>query len=189
MSDGYRIKLGQCVDEQGKEHRKKTQNTMRQRISLLKAKLTGTALLQPKDKIKGASQKSMQGLGFLHLRPTFQKSGRQHDRWKALLTDEIGKAEKLMDKENLKQNRRDDRKDIGRKNEIFKHYIKGIKKMTGKYNTSKPLTEVKISCPCGLKWTWKEDVSSLIEQEREEQTTSWIKECTKNLRTQSLKLS
>jgi len=79
MSDGYRIKLGQRVDEQGKEHRKKTQNTMRQRISLLKAKLTGTALLQPKDKIKGASQKSMQGLGFLHLRPTFQKSGRQHE--------------------------------------------------------------------------------------------------------------
>jgi len=65
----------------------------------------------------------------------------------------------------------------------------GIKKITGKYNTSKLLTEVKISCPCGLKWTWKEDVSSLIEQEREERTTSLIKECTKNLRTHSLKLS
>jgi len=76
-----------------------------------------------------------------------------------------------MDKENLKQNRRDDKRDIGRKNEIFKHGIKGIKKITGKYNTSKPLTEVKISCPCGLRWKWKEDVSSLIEQEREERTT------------------
>jgi len=42
----------------------------------------------------------MQGLGFLHLRPTFKKLVRQHDRWKALLTVEIGKAEKLMDKEN-----------------------------------------------------------------------------------------
>jgi len=70
---------------------------------------------------------------------------RQHDRWKALLTVEIGKAESLMEKENLKQIRRDDRRDIGRKNEIFKHGIKGIKKITGKYNTSKPLTEVKIT--------------------------------------------
>jgi len=134
----------------------------------------------------------MQGLGFLHLRPTFQKLVRQRDRCKALLTDKISKAEKLMDKENLKQYRRDDRRDIGRKNEIFKHGIKGIKgikKITGEYNTNKPLTEVKISCPCGLKWTWKEDVSSLIEQEREERTTLWIKEFTKNLRTHSLKLS
>jgi len=65
---------------------------------------------------------------------------------------EIGKAESLMEKETLKQSSRDDRRDIGRKNEIFKHGIKGIKKITGKYNTSKPLTEVKISCPCGLKW-------------------------------------
>jgi len=68
---------------------------------------------------------------------------------------EIGKAESLLEKKNLKQNRRDDRRDIGKKNEIFKHRIKGIKKITGKYNTSKPLTEVKISCPCGLKWTWQ----------------------------------
>ena len=51
----------------------------------------------------------MQGLEFLHLRPTFQKLVRQHDRWKAFLTVEIGKAEKLLDKENLKQSRRDDR--------------------------------------------------------------------------------
>jgi len=58
-----------------------------------------------------------------------------------------------MDKENLKQSRRDDRRAIGRKIEIFKHGIKVIKKKTGKYNTSKPLTEVKISCPCCLKWT------------------------------------
>jgi len=52
---------------------------------------------------------------------------------------EIGKPEKLMDKENLNQNRRDDRSDIGRKNEIFKHGIQGIKKITGQYK----LTEVK----------------------------------------------
>ena len=134
-----------------KEHRNKTQNTLLKRISLLKAALTQTARLQPKDKIKGATRKAMQGLGFLHLRPTFQKLVRQQDRWKALLTVEIGKAKKLMDKENLKQSTRDDRRDIGRKNEIFKHGIKGIKKIMGKYNTSKPLSEVKISCPCGLK--------------------------------------
>jgi len=131
----------------------------------------------------------MQGLEFLHLRPTFQKLVRRHDRWKALLSVEIGKAEKLMDKENLKQNRRDDRRDIGRKNEIFKHGITGIKKITGKYNTSKPPTEFKISCPCGLNWTWQEHASSLSEQEREERIKSWIKECTKNLRTHSLKLT
>jgi len=173
-----------------KEHRNKTQNTLRQRISLLKAALTETAPLQPKDKIKGATQKAMQGLGFLHLRATFQKLGRQHDRWKALLTEEISKAEKLMDKDNLKQNRRDDRRDIGRKNEIFKNGIKGIKKITGKYNTKKPLTEVKISCPCGLKWTWKEDVSSMIDQqEREERTILWIKDCTTKLRTHPMKQS
>ena len=41
---------------------------------------------------------------------------------------EIGKAESLIAKEKLKQNSRDDRRDIGRKNEIFKHGIKGIKK-------------------------------------------------------------
>ena len=52
---------------------------------------------------------------------------------------EIGKPEKLMDKENLNQNRRDDRSGIGRKNEIFKHGIQGIKKITGQYK----LTEVK----------------------------------------------
>ena len=69
----------------------------------------------------------MQGL--LHLRPTFQKLVRQHDRWKALLIVEIGKAESLMEKENLKQNRRDDRRYIGKKNEILKHGIKGIKKI------------------------------------------------------------
>jgi len=138
-----------------REHRNKTQNTLLERISLLTAALTETAApLQPKDRIKGATRKAMQGLGFLHLKTTFQKLVRQHDSWKALLTVEIGKAEKLLDKENLKQSRRDDRRHIGRKNEIFKHGIKGIKKITGKYNTSKPLTEVKISYPCGLKWKW-----------------------------------
>jgi len=95
-----------------------------------------------------------------------------------------------MDNENLKQNRRDDRRDIGRKNEIFKNGIKGIKKITGKYNTSKPLTEVKISCPCGLKWTWKEEVSFPIAlQEREIRTTIWIKKCTAKLQSHSSKLS
>ena len=88
------------------------------RISLLTAALTETVPLQPKDKIKRATRKAMQGLGFLHLQPTFQKLVRQHDRWKALLRVEIGKAERLMEKENLKQNRRDDRRDIGKKNEI-----------------------------------------------------------------------
>jgi len=137
--------------DERRENRNKTQGTLLKRISLLTAALTETASLQPKDRIKGATRRAMQGLGFLHLRPTFQKWVRQHDRWKALLTAEIGKAESLMEKETLKQSRRDDRRDIGRKNEIFKHGIKGIKKITGKYNTSKPLTEVKISCPCGLK--------------------------------------
>jgi len=133
-----------------KEHRNKTQKTLLKRISLLTTALSETAPLKPQDRIKGATKKAMQGLGFLHLRTTFQKLVRQHDRWKALLRAEIGKAESLIAKENPKQNRRDDRRDIGRKNEILKHGIKGIKKITGKYNTSKPLTEVKISCPCGL---------------------------------------
>jgi len=155
-----------------KEHRNKNQNTLRHRISLLKAALAEAAPLQPKDKIKGATQRAMQGLGFLHFRATFQKLVRQHIKWKTLLTEEIRKAEKSMDKEILKQNRRDNRRDIGRKKEIFKNGIKGIKTITGKYNTSKPLTEVKIRCPCGLKWTWKEEVSSSIaQQEREIRTT------------------
>ena len=115
-----------------KEHRNKKQNTLLKRISLLTAALSETAPLQPQDRIKGATKKAMQGLGFLHLRTTFQKLVRHHDRWKALLRAEIGKAESLIVKENLKQSRRDDRRDIGRKNEIFKHGIKGIKKITGK---------------------------------------------------------
>jgi len=173
-----------------KEHRNKTHNTLRQKISLLKAALTETAPLQPKERIKRATQRAMQDLGFLHLRATFQKLVRQHNKWEALLTEEISKAEKLMDKEILKQNRRDDRRDIGRKDEIFKNGIKGIKKITGKYNTSKPLTEVKISCPCELKLTWKEDVSSLIDhQEREKRITIWINRFTTKLRIQSIKTS
>jgi len=172
-----------------REHRNKTQNTLLKWISLLTAALTETAPLQPKDRIKGATSKAMQGLEFLHLRPTFQKLVRQHDRKKALLTVEIGKAEKLLEKENLKQSRRDDRRDIGRKNEILKHGIKGIKKITGKYNTSKPLTEVKISCPFGLKWAWQDHASSITEQDREERTMTWIKECTQTLGTHSLKMT
>ena len=128
----------------------------------------------------------MQGLGFLHLRPTFQKLVRQHDRWKALLRVEISKAKSLMEKENLKQNRRDDRRDI-KKNEIFKHCIKGIKKITGKYNTSKPLTEVKISCQCGLKWTWQ--YASPLKEGKEARTLEWIQKCTANFRTHSLKVT
>ena len=128
----------------------------------------------------------MQGLGFLHLRPAFQKPVRQHDRWKALLTVEIGKAENLMEKKNLKQNRRDDRRDIGKKDEIFKHGIKGIKKITGKYNTSKPWTAVKISCPCGLKWTWQH--ASLTEG-KDARTLAWIQKCTANFRTHSFKMT
>jgi len=62
-----------------REHRNKTQNTLLKRISLLTAALTETAPLQPKDRIKGATRRAMQGLGFLHLRPTFQKLVRQHD--------------------------------------------------------------------------------------------------------------
>ena len=100
--------------EERREHRNKTQNTLLTRMSLLTAALTETAPLQPKDRIKGATKKAIQGLGFLHFRHTFQKLVRQHDRWKALLTMEIGKAKKLLDKENLKQSRRDDRRDIGK---------------------------------------------------------------------------
>jgi len=85
-----------------REHRNKTQNTLLKRISLLTAALSETAPLQPKDRIKGATKRAMQGLGFLHLRTTFQKLIRQHDRWKALLTAEIGKAESLIEKQNLK---------------------------------------------------------------------------------------
>jgi len=113
-----------------REHRNKTQNTLLKRMSLLTVALTKTAPLQPKDRIKGATRKAIQGWRFLHLKPTFQKLVRQHDRWKALLTVEIGKAEKLQDKDNLKQSRRDDKRDIGRNNEILKHGIKGIKKIT-----------------------------------------------------------
>jgi len=131
----------------------------------------------------------MQGLGFLHLRTNFQKLVRQHDRWKALLRVEIGKAESLIAKETLKQNRRDDRRDIGRKNEIFKHGIKGIKKITGKYNTSKPLTEVKINCPCGLKWTWHDRASPIHGEGLEARTLAWIQKCTAHFRTHSLKMT
>jgi len=114
---------------------------------------------------------------------------RQHDRWKALLRVEIGKAESLIAKENLKQNRRDDRRDIGRKNEIFKHGFKGIKKITGKYNTSKPLTEVKINCPCGLKWTWQDCTSPIHGEGKEARTLVWLQKCTAHLRTHSLQMT
>ena len=68
-----------------------------------------------------------------------------------------------MYEESLTQNTRDDRRDIGRKNAIFKNGIKEIE-ITGKCYTSKPLTEVKISCPCRLKWELKDAEPSLAAQ-------------------------
>jgi hypothetical protein len=50
-----------------REHRNKSQNLLLKRISLLEAALRETAPLQPQDKIKRATRKAMQGLGFLHL--------------------------------------------------------------------------------------------------------------------------
>jgi len=46
---------------------------------------------------------------------------------------------------------RDDRRDVRRKKKIFKNGIKGIKNISGKYNTSKPLTEVKNKLPVRIK--------------------------------------
>jgi len=66
---------------------------------------------------------------------------------------------------------------------------KGIKKITGKYNTSKPLTEVKISCPCGLKWTWQDHASPINEEGKEARTLEWIQKRTANFRTHSLKMT
>ena len=102
---------------------------------------------------------------------------------------EIGKAENLIVKENLKQNRRDDRRDMRKKNEIFKHGIKGIKKITGKYNMSKPLTEVKINCPCRLKWTWQNRTPPTQREGKEARTLAWIQKCTAHFRTHSLKMT
>jgi len=132
----------------------------------------------------------MQGLGFFHLRATFQKLVRQHNGWKALLTEEISKAEKLIDTENLKQNRRDDSRDIGRKHQIFKNGIKGTKKMTGKYNTSKSLMEVKIQLPVWIQMDMERGrIPPIAQQEREKLITIWIKKCTTKLRIHSTKLS
>jgi len=88
-----------------------------------------------------------------------------------------GKHRNSWTKENLTQNRRDDRRDVRRKNEILKNGIKGITKITGKYDTRKPLTEVKIRCPCGLKLIWQEDVASPeVQTARDRRTITWIKE-------------
>jgi len=46
------------------EHRNKTQNTLRQRISLLKAALAEAAPLQPKDKIAAGERRGLLGVGF-----------------------------------------------------------------------------------------------------------------------------
>jgi len=109
-----------------KGHRNNTQNNLRQRISLLKAALAEAELPQSKDKIRRATRKAMRGLGFLHLRDTLQKLVWQHTKWTSLLTEEIRKAEKLVDRENhdLTQNRKDKSRDIRRKNEILKNGIK-----------------------------------------------------------------
>jgi len=132
----------------------------------------------------------MQGLEFLHLRDTLQKLVRQHTKRTSLLTEEIWKAEKLMDRENLTQNRRDDRRDVERKNEIFENGIKGIKKITVKYNTSKPLTELKISCPCGLKWGWQDSgPPPEAHTARERRIRARIKVCTVKLQSHSSKLT
>ena len=56
-----------------REHRNKNQNLLLKRISLLEAAFRETAPLQPQDKIKRATRQAMQGLGFLHLQPIFQK--------------------------------------------------------------------------------------------------------------------
>jgi len=53
---------------------------------------------------------------------------RQHDRLKTLLTVEIGKAESLMEKENLTQGRRDDRRNIGKKKKFSNMISKGLRK-------------------------------------------------------------
>ena len=59
----------------------------------------------------------MLGLGFPHMKPTIQELIRQHLNWTIPLSEEIRKAEKLIKQETLAQNRRNDRRDIGRKNE------------------------------------------------------------------------
>ena len=60
-----------------------------------------------------------------------------------------------------------------------------LKIITGKYNTSKPLTEVKISCPCGLQWKWQASFPDGIG--REARALDWIQKCTANFRTHSLR--
>ena len=48
------------------------------------------------------------------------------------------------------------------------------------------MTEVKISCPCGLKWTWQ--YASPLKEGKEARTLEWIQKCTANFRTHSLKM-
>jgi len=72
-----------------KEQRNNTQNNLRQRISLLKAALAEAAPSQSKDKMKGATRKAMQGLGFIHLRDTLQKLVGQHIKWTSILTEKL----------------------------------------------------------------------------------------------------
>ena len=76
---------------------------------------------------------------------------------------------------------------MARRTEFSNTVSKGIKKITGKYNTSKPLTEVKISCTCGLKWTWQ--YASPLNEGKEARTLEWIQKFTANFRTHSLKMT
>jgi len=71
--------------------------------------------------MRAATRKVTRGLGFPHLKPTIQKLVWQHIKWTRNFSKEIRKVYKLIDKENTKQYRRDDRRDIARKNEIFKN--------------------------------------------------------------------
>jgi len=51
------------------------------------------------------------------------------------------------------------------------------------------LTEVKISCPCGLKWTWHDHASPIHEEGKEARILAWIQQCTAHFRTHSLKMT
>ena len=88
----------------------------------------------------------------------------------------------LQDKAWKARKRASERREHRNKNQ---NSLLGIKKITGKYNTSKPLTEVKISCPCGLKWKWQAAFPDGIG--REARALDWIQKCTANFRTHSLR--
>ena len=49
------------------------------------------------------------------------------------------------------------------------------------------MTKVKISCPCGLKWTWQ--AVSPDGEGKEARALDWIQKCTANFRTYSLRVT